>query len=1411
MEKDKKKKSGKNAKIKLATLSQILSLVLEIFAFSFIVGGMTLGVTTVATTAIPSVEAAGINDVILKGCCLEMRDGSICQTINMLDESRCKTGLISSVCENVDNCRVGCCYNNEQGSCSFNSPKQQCEQNGGNWSNNPQCDIQQCQLGCCLLGDQASITTSRECTRLSRELDFQRNFVSLDADGSCNSRTELNVKGACVKSTGDFSGENDCKFTTKEDCLRTSGDFYENYLCTAESLHTICKPSRETTCLEEKDQIYYLDDCGNPANIYDASRFSDQTYWEEVIPARDSSICSLVGADCGNCNYLTGSVCAAYRRGKDTRPTMGNNVCRNLNCLNGRKHGESWCIADYQNTESAGVSPIGSRWFMAKCLDGEITIEPCADFNQQICIENTDSQAAFTEAQCTVNDWRSCLAANQNENYDAIKSECSLYSQCAMFYDAEGQKEVEYNSISSDSRTSETSSLSDYGYATLPGFRIGVENIKQGAAGNVGKDNNKIIQWCFPKYSPGMIFWQDANTASITGGSSSSSSSSGTSSSGLSSSSNSVDYGGSYPETAAICGLGDFTCVSRQKRNCELGGENVFTRANCLTSSLDPNTAECDPWGDKENWECNVDGAHTTIKGTDLPKLMEAMNERCRMLGPCGSYVNVANELGAQAGFSVTREKIDEKGKSRINQNINAYVLSQNSLSKLKNKAGIIPAGSLSSLTAAVISIITGRETQNLQETTEQARSAVDNQYARERENWDTTASVAGTTLAAAGTVRTAAHFIAPAADAGAGGGAVGGQVTAKMTGATSATIGIRGSSPPPTTGASGWGAVGITIIASIAAYFIAKMIVKNQNWSPGKGAKWMAAITSTVAAVTMVALAIFAKSCVAGAGGGILGIAIGCIIGAVIAILMMIYTNCIDNKYDENQYYVINFKCEAWTPPQQGDCNSCNNDIRTCSEYRCRSLGLNCKYYNENGEPGWCAAITDTWSARITPWQDALTEGNSYTDITNQHFSIAGNVSSDGLVEPWQNLEFGIQTDKPAMCRIDNRHTSSFNDMAVEMFREAAPNSPQEAQGNINGLYHKIALSSYISTGNASQGTLPLVPGEENNYYIRCRNFAGLTNEAEFAVKIVVRSGPDLTPPNIKSFNPISGSYLAYGTNSTSMQLMVDEPAECKYSRGVSQRFEEMTGTMNCYTAQNMAVLGKWPCETTLENLTSGENRFYFACKDKPLSAERTVSERRITNENPKEYTLNACSTGLNITSVSPRGRIVAGKSPVAATLEVETSGCINGGISVCSYSLIDGFEIYFAETNSKQHRQVFDSLAAGDYNFTITCEDEAGNIARDSAAITVELDNIAPRVLRFFRAGENLNVVSDENAICRYTTNSSIGCTFDYSSNSSVLMLGTGKYHSAPWIINQDYFVKCGDSFGNQNFECAARIKTY
>ncbi len=381
-------------------------------------------------------------------CCEKTTEGAWCQDAS--DVSDCSTaGSLRSAptsCEATSYCRLGTCVNTLEGLCMSNVPAKVCEDPkaagtevaAGIWHDSEPEELNQCQLGCCLIGDQASFTTQTRCKQLSSVYGLETNYRSdIATENECITSATPKVKGACV-----FEEEfqNTCRFLTKSECqdLENSGienvEFNAGLLCSAEQLETNCGPSKKTSILEGRDEVWFIDTCGNPANIYDANLQNEPSYWEEIVPKAFS--CGFGNpnarsATCGNCDYFLGSTGKLYDRAKDggPSPNFGNYICRDLSCgtVDGedRQHGETWCV-NSAKSENLADAP-GSRYFREVCYNGEVTIEPCADYRQEICIE--DSIGDFSTAACRVNKWQDCVAQNNAKDCNNIdRRDCTWRS-----------------------------------------------------------------------------------------------------------------------------------------------------------------------------------------------------------------------------------------------------------------------------------------------------------------------------------------------------------------------------------------------------------------------------------------------------------------------------------------------------------------------------------------------------------------------------------------------------------------------------------------------------------------------------------------------------------------------------------------------------------------------------------------------------------------------------------------------------------------------------------------------------------------------------------------------------------------------------------------------------------------------
>lgn len=372
-------------------------------------------------------------------CAERTVDGAWCQNVP-LDKVNQDYRYVPTSCDSTSYCKPGTCIDSGEGVCMERTPERVCTQENGVWRDADVNEVPQCQLGCCILGDEAAFVTQTRCKKLSSDNNLETNYrTDITSEAACIAAATSDVEGACVF---DREFETTCRRTTRGECSGLEGnsqnsnvDFYEGLLCSNEDLATNCGMSEQTRVVEGKDEVFFVDTCGNLANIYDANRVDEQSYWDNIIGKAES--CQLeydnrgnpTNAEiCGNCDYFAGSTGKRYDRGIDPEPPeYGDYICRNLNCeydenndgdIDGEetfKHGETWCTQP-QGAESPN-NP-GGRYFRAVCYNGDVTVEPCADFRQETCIESSipTEQGPFSTAACRVNKWQDCIAQDNEDD-----------------------------------------------------------------------------------------------------------------------------------------------------------------------------------------------------------------------------------------------------------------------------------------------------------------------------------------------------------------------------------------------------------------------------------------------------------------------------------------------------------------------------------------------------------------------------------------------------------------------------------------------------------------------------------------------------------------------------------------------------------------------------------------------------------------------------------------------------------------------------------------------------------------------------------------------------------------------------------------------------------------------------------
>ncbi len=463
---------------------EIFLLVLSTVAFSYIL-----------SSGLEIVKAENSN------CCLEDKNGAICQDVSA-DYTNCKTSLIPAKCQDVSSCKLGCCFDYSEGLCTPNSPKQKCEQNNGTWKDNAACNIADCQLGCCVLGDNTAFVTEKRCEKLSAFYGNSFNFDSTENQIGCLIAGKNQKQGACL------IGDNGCKFGTEADCLRMNGNFNENILCTNPELNTTCQKTKNTGCIEGKEEVYFKDSCGNIANIYDSGKVDNQDYWENVTSKENtcnSNSANINNPGCGNCNYLLGSKCSLEN---------GKAVCKDLNCKNApwviendgkilktkdRKQGEAWCVYDNKvgvnkigNISIVGDVP-GSRHWRYYCLDGEVKVEGCSDLRQEVCgkieIENqeineSDVVEKAESIGCVSNRWRECVGVTSEIYFGKTN-------------DFKAQEDLFKNLEKTNFRDDLKKKCEDIGQCEYYELTL---------------KKTPIIPICKPKFPGGLNFWEINNT-----------------------------------------------------------------------------------------------------------------------------------------------------------------------------------------------------------------------------------------------------------------------------------------------------------------------------------------------------------------------------------------------------------------------------------------------------------------------------------------------------------------------------------------------------------------------------------------------------------------------------------------------------------------------------------------------------------------------------------------------------------------------------------------------------------------------------------------------------------------------------------------------------------------------------------
>jgi len=489
----------------------------------------------------------------------------------------------------------------------------------------------------------------------------------------------------------------------------------------------------------------------------------------------------------------------------------------------------------------------------------------------------------------------------------------------------------------------------------------------------------------------------------------------------------------------------------------------------------------------------------------------------------------------------------------------------------------------------------------------------------------------------------------------------------------------------------------------------------------------------------------------------------------------------------------LIEFSCLPWQPPLGGaDCSKCDDDpVRPCSKYKCESLGQTCEFINEGSEDALCydSAPDDVSAPRIDIWEEVIGEGFEYVDAQeNVGVRIENSESSDGCIQEIAQVNFGIEIDEPAQCKVFDEHTSTYEDMN-EYF----------SGSNLYKYNHQRLQEMPPLSELGVPGVDPDRRGELN-LFIRCQDGNGNSNINEYVVNFCVSPADDITAPIINQFIPESPGYVALGITEKPLQLFTNEPADCRWASADMDYFS-MEENIVCANGIEQGTPNGWLCNTLLD-VPEGENEeinYYFRCLDKPwLSGDTDPYNdgNRTVNTQSTIYQVLRTTEELIIEDIIPiDGSVISvGGEPVALDIEIHTSGGLDGNAD-CDFSF-NGPDYYtrFFETGGNTHAQHLGTMFAGEKTIDFRCTDDAGNVATASTNFNIEVDSAGPIVTRVYDGGGTLTVITNEPAQCSYEHNS---CSFNFEDGT--LMSGENLVHTTSFELGLTYYIKCRDAYEN------------
>lgn len=514
-------------------------------------------------------------------------------------------------------------------------------------------------------------------------------------------------------------------------------------------------------------------------------------------------------------------------------------------------------------------------------------------------------------------------------------------------------------------------------------------------------------------------------------------------------------------------------------------------------------------------------------------------------------------------------------------------------------------------------------------------------------------------------------------------------------------------------------------------------------------------------------------------------------LLGLSVATAIFIFT------YKKSSELVTEFNCLPWQAPVGGqNCQLCN-EFEECSDYTCKSLGQACDLVNQGTPEQKCVwKNPHDVKSPIIEFKEVSKDHGFKPDksIRPPATGVRIKPADQDCIKAFFPLEFKFITNEPAQCKIDYNLTNSFENMNFYV------------NGDSFFKYNHTEKLSLPGPDALKTENPELKTDGEYTLFIRCQDANGNFNQDAFSVNFCVEKGPDTTPPVIANVNIPSNNPVQYNQTGFDLEVYVNEPSECKWSR-TDQSYGNMETSMKCDTRVfQMNNKNLYTCKTTLTGIeTRKENKYYFRCKDQPLKPE---GDRNV-NTQSYQYVIIGTQP-LNILSITPNETIKGASDTIPVFIKVKTDNGYKNGEALCYYyndnenkpPIKEENYVLFHDTKSSEHTQRQD-LIQGNYVYYIKCVDLGGNAVYDSTRFSVEVDRTQPKVVRAYKETD-LKIITDEKAECTYSNNN---CNFEIESGLSMNTIDN-KIHNTEWIINKNYYIRCKDKYDNQPYPNSCSI---